>query len=185
MPCDTAGTGVDLIQSNTDSRSSDECYVAPGHGAQKTPTGYTGFICPADTYGRNQSVYGLQEVPCIKCPDNLFTYDPDAKLVNNKLDGRESVAACLTQPGWGYLDGDSYKCGYGAYNPGFNQVRLGSGAHAGGLPMGGAAAEHCSCGKAAPRCVVSGRYGHPCISHACRPTLPTPTQCAGAVHRVR
>ena len=59
--CDSAAGSI--TTSAAGSITSDQCIVPAGYGATRvTSGGYTGFVCPTDTYGRPNVTTGLVEV---------------------------------------------------------------------------------------------------------------------------
>ena len=52
-----------ITTSSPGSITSDQCIVPAGYGSTRSVSGgYTGFACPADTYGRPTATTGLVEV---------------------------------------------------------------------------------------------------------------------------
>lgn len=111
-PCSSCGGGT----MTTDVRGSinpDDCKVPAGHGTNRTSDGLTlfGFACPLNTYGRSNDTYGLVDVECVKCPENTHT----------KQVASSAGSQCLTNPGYGWYDGQVLQCEYASYNGGDNQ----------------------------------------------------------------
>ena len=67
------------------SNSSDDCVIPAGNGARSLGGGaFTGFACPADTYGRPNATTGLVEVAwCVPCawPPARYIASADAPLL--------------------------------------------------------------------------------------------------------
>lgn len=63
-PCQVCDAANGTITTEvTGAAAADDCYTPAGHGARKTADGaYTGYACPADTYGRGNHTFGLVEV---------------------------------------------------------------------------------------------------------------------------
>ena len=110
--CTSCGLGT--ITSAPGSDADGDCYVPPGHYTAVGADGVTltGAVCPADTFGRVNSTYGLVAFACDKCPPNSRTLS---------VTGSTSGAACKAPPGFGWYDAQVKRCEFGYFNTGNNQ----------------------------------------------------------------
>ena len=111
-PCQSCGLGT-ITTNGPGAESAQECVIPAGHGAQLEADGATlaAAPCPVGTYGRGDSTVGLVEVECSKCPDHSTT----------NTTGATASTQCLTEPGYGYSNGQMQICEQGTFSPGGSQ----------------------------------------------------------------
>lgn len=109
--CTPCGAG-DMTTDAIGTVSADGCKILAGHGTTRLSDGTLSVaVCPDNTYGRPDDTYGLVDVECTKCIDNMHTTSTNSS----------SAADCLTNGGYGYDDGASNICDYAYYNLGNNR----------------------------------------------------------------
>jgi hypothetical protein len=112
QPCTLCGLGT-ITTDAPGATMADECLIPAGHFTTRSADGetLTGAPCPVGTYGRLNSTYGLVDVECVKCDEHTITLGI----------GSNAVLQCVTEPGYGWYNGQVEECAYGYYSPGNNQ----------------------------------------------------------------
>jgi hypothetical protein len=88
------------------------CYISAGEGMVRFDGNWKRVApCPVNTYGVQETTYGLQASPCRPCATGLVT-DP---LINGT--GWTNMSACVNRAGWGIIgNGLAAPCEPNTYN---------------------------------------------------------------------